>query len=85
MSTHTYLSPNYTKPIPRDRLPFGAFWRNDISGALTTILENVSYDPSVDEAKLIILQTLLTILNTTKSIVIKSLPLHTQDTLMKYL
>ena len=39
--------------------------------------------------KLITLQTLLTILNTTKSTeisgVIKSLPLDTQDTLMKYI
>jgi len=63
--------------------------RNDISGALTTILENAPYGPSVDEAKLITLQTLLTILNTTKSTeisgVIKGLTLDTQDTLMKYL
>ena len=87
--------------------------RNDISGALTTILENAPYGPSVDEAKvrtgplelipplrcikhnpliknkLITLQTLLTILNTTKSTeilgVIKGLSLDTQDTLMKYL
>jgi len=63
--------------------------RNDISGALTTILENAPYGPGVDEAKLITLQTLLTILNTTKSTeisgVIKGLQLDTQDTLMKYL
>jgi len=63
--------------------------RNDISGALITILENAPYGPSVDEAKLITLQTLLTILNTTKSTeiskVIKGLSLDTQDTLMKYL
>jgi len=63
--------------------------RNDITGALTTILENAPYGPSVDEAKLITLQTLLTILNTTKSTdisgVIKGLSLDTQDTLMKYL
>jgi len=67
----------------------GLLARNDISGALTTILENAPYGPSVDEAKLITLQTLLTILNTTKSTeisgVIKTLPLDTQDTLMKYL
>ncbi|KAF8809811.1 arp2/3 complex 16 kDa subunit [Phlegmacium glaucopus] len=63
--------------------------RNDISGALMTILENAPYGPNVDEAKLITLQTLLTILNTTKSTeisgVIKVLSLDTQDTLMKYL
>jgi len=63
--------------------------KNDIPGALTTILENAPYGPSVDEAKLITLQTLLTILNTTKSTeisgVIKGLSLDTQDTLMKYL
>ena len=29
-----------------------SFWtRNDISGALSTILENAPYGPSVDEAK----------------------------------
>ena len=30
---------------------FFFFYRNDISGALTTILENAPYGPSVDEAK----------------------------------
>ncbi|KAF5329772.1 hypothetical protein D9619_009132 [Psilocybe cf. subviscida] len=63
--------------------------KNDIPGALTTILENAPYGPNVDDAKVITLQTLLTILNTTKSTditgVIKSLSLDTQDTLMKYL
>ncbi|KAF8957658.1 actin-related protein ARPC5 [Flammula alnicola] len=63
--------------------------QNDIPGALTVILDNAPYGPNVDEAKFITLQTLLTILNTTKSTeitgVIKSLSLDTQDTLMKYL
>jgi len=67
----------------------GLLARNDIPAALTTILENAPYGPSVDEAKLITLQTLLTILNTTKSTeipgVIKGLHLDTQDTLMKYI
>ncbi|KAG6854239.1 hypothetical protein C0991_009257 [Blastosporella zonata] len=63
--------------------------RNDVVGALSTILENAPYGPNVDQAKDITLQTLLTILNTTKSTeiasVIKSLPQDAQDTLMKYL
>ncbi|KAG6889915.1 hypothetical protein C0992_003619 [Termitomyces sp. T32_za158] len=63
--------------------------RNDIVGALSTILENAPYGPNVDQAKDITLQTLLTILNTTKSTdipaVIKSLSQDAQDTLMKYL
>ncbi|KAF8200333.1 arp2/3 complex 16 kDa subunit [Pholiota molesta] len=63
--------------------------RNDIIGALTVILDNAPYGPTVEEAKVITLQTLLTILNTTKATeitgVIKGLSLDTQDTLMKYL
>ncbi|KAJ3728682.1 arp2/3 complex 16 kDa subunit [Lentinula raphanica] len=63
--------------------------KNDTVGALTTILENAPYGPNVEDAKTISLQTLLTILNSTKSTeipnVIKSLSIDSQDTLMKYL
>ncbi|KAG6821355.1 hypothetical protein H0H93_014152 [Arthromyces matolae] len=63
--------------------------RNDISGALSTILDNPPYGPNVEQAKDITLQTLLTILNTTKSTeisaVTRSLSQDAQDTLMKYL
>ncbi|KAH0590917.1 hypothetical protein H2248_001032 [Termitomyces sp. 'cryptogamus'] len=63
--------------------------RNDIVGALSTVLENAPYGSNVDQAKNITLQTLLTILNTTKSTdipsVIKLLSQDAQDTLMKYL
>ncbi|KJA22664.1 hypothetical protein HYPSUDRAFT_138804 [Hypholoma sublateritium FD-334 SS-4] len=63
--------------------------KNDIPGALSVILDDAPYGPNVEEAKVITLQTLLTILNTTKATeitgVIKSLSLDTQDTLMKYL
>ncbi|KAF9040098.1 actin-related protein ARPC5 [Panaeolus papilionaceus] len=63
--------------------------KNDISGALTVILENAPYGPNVEDAKNLTLQTLLTILNTTKSTditnIIKTLSPDTQDTLMKYL
>ena len=49
----------------------------------------IKHNPSFLKIKLITLQTLLTILNTTKSTeisgVIKGLSLDTQDTLMKYL
>ncbi|TFK27295.1 arp2/3 complex 16 kDa subunit [Coprinopsis marcescibilis] len=63
--------------------------RSDISGALTTALESAPYGPNVEEAKTITLQTLLTILNSTKSTeisgVVKTLSPDTQDVLMKYL
>ncbi|EIM80143.1 arp2/3 complex subunit [Stereum hirsutum FP-91666 SS1] len=63
--------------------------KGDIAGALVTILENAPYGANVDEAKNLTLQTLVTILNSTKSTdipnVVKSLPPDTQDTLMKYL
>ncbi|KAH6904430.1 arp2/3 complex 16 kDa subunit [Coprinopsis sp. MPI-PUGE-AT-0042] len=63
--------------------------RSDIAGALNTVLESAPYGPNVEEAKDITLQTLLTILNSTKSteipLVIKGLSPDVQDTLMKYL
>ncbi|PPQ64123.1 hypothetical protein CVT24_008734 [Panaeolus cyanescens] len=63
--------------------------KNDISGALSVILENAPYGPNVDDAKNLNLQTLLTVLNTTKSTditnIIKTLSPDAQDTLMKYL
>ncbi|TFK96137.1 actin-related protein ARPC5 [Pterulicium gracile] len=63
--------------------------KNDISGALSAVLESAPYGPNVEEAKIVTLQTLLTIINTTKSTeisgVVKSLPQDDQDTLMKYL
>lgn len=66
-----------------------ALARSDVSGALNTVLESAPYGPNVDEAKDITLQTLLTILNSTKSteipLVIKGLSPDAQDTLMKYL
>ncbi|KAG5643174.1 hypothetical protein DXG03_001378 [Asterophora parasitica] len=66
-----------------------ALSRSDVLSALTTILESPPYGPNVDQAKEITLQTLLTILNTTKSTeipaVIKGLSQDAQDTLMKYL
>ncbi|EAU87713.1 arp2/3 complex 16 kDa subunit [Coprinopsis cinerea okayama7 len=67
----------------------GSLARGDIVGALNTILENAPYGPNVDEAKDVTLQTLLTILNSTKSTeisgVVKALSPDAQDTLMKYL
>ncbi|KAF9463407.1 actin-related protein ARPC5 [Collybia nuda] len=63
--------------------------KSDIGGALSIVLENAPYGPNVDQAKEVTLQTLLTILNTTKSTeipaVIKALSQDNQDTLMKYL
>ncbi|KAF9068679.1 arp2/3 complex 16 kDa subunit [Rhodocollybia butyracea] len=67
----------------------GFLSKNDVVGALTTVLENAPYGPNVEDAKTISLQTLLSILNNTKSTeisnVVKSLSMDCQDTLMKYL
>ncbi|EIN05755.1 arp2/3 complex [Punctularia strigosozonata HHB-11173 SS5] len=67
----------------------GSLSKGDITGALTTVLENAPYGPYVEEAKTLTLQTLLTILNSTKSAeianIVKSLDQDKHDTLMKYL
>ncbi|KAF9028419.1 actin-related protein ARPC5 [Hymenopellis radicata] len=66
-----------------------ALSRSDIPGALSIALDSVPYGPNVDDAKLITLQVLLTIMNSTKSTdipnVLKALSPEEQDTLMKYL
>ncbi|OCH90109.1 arp2/3 complex subunit [Obba rivulosa] len=63
--------------------------KGDITGALDLVLDNAPYGPNVDEAKNINLQTLLSILNSTKATeipgVVKALSTDAQDTLMKYL
>lgn len=63
--------------------------KGDTVGALVTILDNPPYGPNADEAKNLTLQTVVTVLNSTKSTdipnVVKSLPAEAQDTLMKYL
>ncbi|KAI4521970.1 ARP2/3 complex 16 kDa subunit (p16-Arc) [Schizophyllum commune Tattone D] len=66
-----------------------ALSKNDAAGALTIALENAPYGPNVEEAKLITLNTILSILNATRSNeisgVVRALPQDAQDTLMKYL
>ncbi|KAF9643498.1 arp2/3 complex subunit [Thelephora ganbajun] len=66
-----------------------ALSKGDTVGALTLVLEDPPYGPGVDEAKNLNLQTLVSILNSTKSAevssVLKSLSPDAQDTLMKYL
>jgi actin related protein 2/3 complex subunit 5 len=63
--------------------------KGDTVGALVAILDNPPYGPNADEAKNLTLQTVVTVLNSTKSTdipnVVKSLPAEAQDTLMKYL
>ncbi|KAI1795403.1 arp2/3 complex 16 kDa subunit [Ganoderma leucocontextum] len=63
--------------------------RNDYVGALTLVLGNAPYGPSVEEAKNLNLQTLVSILNSTKGTdipgIVKALSPDAQDTLMKYL
>ncbi|KAG8787704.1 hypothetical protein FRC15_008379 [Serendipita sp. 397] len=67
----------------------GFISKGDIVGALSSILENAPYGPKVDDAKIITLQSLLLILNSTKPVdipaIIKALPSDAHDTLMKYL
>ncbi|EMD32759.1 hypothetical protein CERSUDRAFT_99136 [Gelatoporia subvermispora B] len=63
--------------------------KGDIAGALNLVLDDAPYGPNVDEARNLNLQTLLSILNSTKATeipgVVKSLTPDAQDTLMKYL
>ncbi|PSR76815.1 hypothetical protein PHLCEN_2v8196 [Hermanssonia centrifuga] len=67
----------------------GSLSKGDIPGALTLVLENAPYGLNFEEAKNLNLQTLVTILNSTKATeipaVVRSLSQDTQDTLMKYL
>jgi len=66
-----------------------ALSKGDTVGALTLVLEDPPYGPGADDAKNLNLQTLVSILNSTKSAevttVLKSLSPDAQDTLMKYL
>ncbi|EIW74771.1 actin-related protein ARPC5 [Coniophora puteana RWD-64-598 SS2] len=66
-----------------------ALARNDVTGALSIALDQAPYGPNVDEAKNLTLQTVVSILNSTRSAdipaVLKDLSVENQDTLMKYL
>jgi len=63
--------------------------KGDIPGALALALDNPPWGPQNDEAKNLNLQTVVSVLNSTKATdipdVIKSLTPEGQDTLMKYL
>ncbi|KAG2132018.1 actin-related protein 2/3 complex subunit 5 [Suillus bovinus] len=63
--------------------------KGDIPGALAIALDSIPYGPNVEEAKNLTLQTVVSILNSTKSSeihnVVKALTQDSQDTLMKYL
>ncbi|KAG1816757.1 actin-related protein 2/3 complex subunit 5 [Suillus subaureus] len=63
--------------------------KGDIPGALGIALDSTPYGPNVEEAKNLTLQTVVSILNSTKSSeinnVVKALSQDAQDTLMKYL
>ncbi|KAH9936908.1 arp2/3 complex subunit [Amylocystis lapponica] len=66
-----------------------ALAKGDIVGALNTVLSDAPYGSNLDDAKNLTLQTLVSILNSTKAAeiagVVKSLSPDDQDTLMKYL
>jgi len=63
--------------------------KGDNQGALEAILRQAPYGPHVEEAKNLTLQTIVQILNSTKSanipLIVKGLDTDAQDTLMKYL
>nr|CDI55355.1 related to subunit of the Arp2/3 complex [Melanopsichium pennsylvanicum 4] len=63
--------------------------RGDIAGALTLVLSDYPYGPTVEEAKHLTLQSLLEIVNSTKSAdistALKSISIDQRDALMKYL
>ncbi|KAK7677833.1 hypothetical protein QCA50_019145 [Cerrena zonata] len=66
-----------------------ALSKGDTVGAITLVLDAAPYGASVEEAKNLNLQTLTSILNSTKASeipsIVKSLSQDAQDTLMKYL
>lgn len=63
--------------------------KGDIAGALATVLDGAPYGPNVEDAKALTLQTLLLILNSTKSAdipaIVRAMPSESHDTLMKYI
>jgi len=63
--------------------------KGDIAGALNVALDGPPYGPNVEEAKNLALQTVVSVLNSTKSTdvptVLRSLSQDEQDTLMKYI
>ncbi|KAF9221815.1 actin-related protein ARPC5 [Gyrodon lividus] len=63
--------------------------KGDIIGALSIALDSPPYGPSVEEAKNLALQTVVSVLNSTKATdipnVLRSLSQDEQDTLMKYI
>ncbi|KAI0763866.1 arp2/3 complex subunit [Irpex lacteus] len=67
----------------------GLLARGDVAGAIELVVTDAPYGPGVDDAKNLNLQTLVSILNSTKATeipsVLKALSQDAQDTLMKYL
>ncbi|KIJ13705.1 hypothetical protein PAXINDRAFT_170218 [Paxillus involutus ATCC 200175] len=63
--------------------------KGDITGALNIALDSPPYGPGVEEAKNLALQTVVSVLNSTKATdipnVLRSLAQNEQDTLMKYI
>ncbi|TKY86040.1 hypothetical protein EX895_004865 [Sporisorium graminicola] len=63
--------------------------RGDTAGALTLVLSDYPYGPNVEDAKHLTLQSLLEIVNSTKSSdissAVKSISIDQRDALMKYL
>jgi len=63
--------------------------KGDITGALNMALDNPPYGPGIEEAKNFALQTVVSVLNSTKTTdipnVLGSLAQNEQDTLMKYI
>ncbi|EPS96076.1 arp2/3 complex [Fomitopsis schrenkii] len=63
--------------------------RGDTAGALAAVLDGAPYGPNVEEAKNLNLQTVVSILNSTKATeilnIVRVLSPDAQDTLMKYL
>ncbi|KAG1875884.1 actin-related protein 2/3 complex subunit 5 [Suillus tomentosus] len=63
--------------------------RGDIPGTLGLALDSIPYGPNIEEARNLTLQTVISILNSTKSSeilsIVKALSQDAQDTLMKHL
>ncbi|KAG1899075.1 actin-related protein 2/3 complex subunit 5 [Suillus fuscotomentosus] len=81
--------PDTRDPTQKQAAVRSTLARGDIPGSLGIALDSIPYGPNVEEAKNLTLQTVVLILNSTKSSeilsVVKALSQDAQDTLMKYL
>ncbi|KIJ16836.1 hypothetical protein PAXINDRAFT_10547 [Paxillus involutus ATCC 200175] len=79
----------YVPTVPDRPFNHAIEYRGDITGSLNMALDSPPYGPGIEEAKNFALQTVVSVLNSTKTTdipnVLGSLAQNEQDTLMKYI